>query len=154
MSAPSDPAGFRVRTIDLDLPALAGAFSQRLQRAGLPMTVDRGAGFARALTVVKPITRRRLYWTARAVFVSDKAQVKTFDSAFFSVFWDPGARSTSWQGGVDRHLDLVGHLERPEQRRVRLDSPSGLLDGGAPEQMAVLTDHQFEGDWAGPSRQI
>ena len=59
MSAPSNPAAFRVRTIDLDLPALAGAFSQRLHRAGLPMTVDRAAGFARALTVVKPITRRR-----------------------------------------------------------------------------------------------
>jgi uncharacterized protein with von Willebrand factor type A (vWA) domain len=77
---------FRVETIELDLPPLVGAMSRRLHDAGLPITPARAAGFARALTLVRPLTRRRLYWTARAVFVSDPAQVKAFDEVFFSVF--------------------------------------------------------------------
>ena len=75
-----------VRTIHLDLPALAGAFSRRLREAGVPITAERAARFAHALALVKPITRRRLYWTARAVLVSDSGQVKAFDSVFVSVF--------------------------------------------------------------------
>jgi uncharacterized protein with von Willebrand factor type A (vWA) domain len=77
---------FSVRTIHLDLPALAGAFSRRLREAGVPITAERGARFAQALALVKPISRRRLYWTARAVLVSDSAQVKAFDAVFASVF--------------------------------------------------------------------
>jgi uncharacterized protein len=77
---------FGVETIDLDLPPLVGAFSRRLHDAGVPMTPGRSADFARALTLVRPITRRRLYWTARAVFVSDQSQIRAFDQVFFSVF--------------------------------------------------------------------
>ena len=77
---------FGVETIELDLPPLVGAMSRRLHEAGLPITPARAADFARSLTLVRPITRRRLYWTARAVFVSDPAQVKAFDAVFFSVF--------------------------------------------------------------------
>ena len=77
---------FTVRTIHLDLPAFVGAFGRRLQEAGVPITTDRAARFAQALTLVRPVSRRRLYWTARAVLVSDAAQVKAFDSVFLSVF--------------------------------------------------------------------
>jgi uncharacterized protein with von Willebrand factor type A (vWA) domain len=77
---------FGVETIELDLPPLVGAFSRRLRDGGVPITPGRSSGFARALTLVRPLTRRRLYWTARAVFVSDPAQVKAFDAVFFSVF--------------------------------------------------------------------
>ncbi len=52
----------------------------------MPITPARAADFARALTLVRPITRRRLYWTARGVFVTDRTQVKAFDAVFFSVF--------------------------------------------------------------------
>jgi uncharacterized protein len=79
---------FGVETIQLDLPPLAGALSRRLHDAGMPMTPARSADFARALTLVRPITRRRLYWTARTVLVSDPAQVKAFDAVFFSIFGD------------------------------------------------------------------
>jgi len=75
-----------VETIDLDLPPLAGALSRRLHEAGLPMTPERPAGFARALVLVQPLTRRRLYWTARGIFVSDHAQVPAFDAVFLSIF--------------------------------------------------------------------
>ena len=77
---------FGVETVVLDLPALTGAFGQRLREAGLPVTPQRSAEFARALDLVRPVSRRRLYWTARAVFVSDPAQLRAFDRVFFAVF--------------------------------------------------------------------
>ncbi|HEX6618952.1 MAG TPA: VWA domain-containing protein [Solirubrobacteraceae bacterium] len=84
----ADPRAFAVETIHLDLPALAGAFGQRLRAAGVPMTPGRVADLARALALVRPISRRRLYWAARAVLVSDPAQVGAFDRVFFEVFGD------------------------------------------------------------------
>ncbi len=90
MDARTDATSFTVETIELDLPALASAFSGRLHEAGLPVSVERAAAFTQALTLVEPVARRRLYWTARAVFVSDPSQVKAFDAVFRAVF---GARS-------------------------------------------------------------
>jgi uncharacterized protein with von Willebrand factor type A (vWA) domain len=83
-----DAPAFGVQTVHLDLPALAGAFGQRLRAAGVPMTPGRVADLARALALVRPVSRRRLYWTARAVLVSDPAQVAAFDRVFFEVFGD------------------------------------------------------------------
>jgi uncharacterized protein len=79
---------FGVETVLLDLPPLAGALSQRLRDAGLPVTPAQAADFARALALVRPISRRRLYWTARSVLVTDRAQLKAFDAVFFSIFGD------------------------------------------------------------------
>ena len=81
---------FGVETIGLDLPPLVTALSRRLHDRGVPITPERTADLARALTLVRPITRRRLYWTTRAVFVSDPSQVDVFDSVFFSVFGGRG----------------------------------------------------------------
>ncbi|HEX7301020.1 MAG TPA: VWA domain-containing protein [Solirubrobacteraceae bacterium] len=77
---------FGVETIHLDLPELVGALSRRLHDAGVPITPARSADFARALSLVRPISRRRLYWTARAVLVSDEAQLNAFDAVFAAVF--------------------------------------------------------------------
>jgi len=77
---------FGVETIHLDLPSLAGALGQRLREAGVPVTPERSAEFARALTLVRPEGRRRLYWTARSIFVSDRSQGAAFDAVFQSVF--------------------------------------------------------------------
>jgi uncharacterized protein with von Willebrand factor type A (vWA) domain len=82
--------GFGVETIGLDLPPLVVAFGRRLQEAGVPITPARLAGFARALTLMRPVSRRRLYWTARAALVTDTAQVAAFDRVFFAVFGDQG----------------------------------------------------------------
>jgi uncharacterized protein with von Willebrand factor type A (vWA) domain len=81
-------------TVDLELAPLVAAFGRRLRDAGLPVTPDRSARFAVALTLTRPISRTRLYWTARTVFVSEQSQVKAFDSVFFSVFggWRPTGR--------------------------------------------------------------
>ena len=75
-----------IETIHLDLPPLVGAFSRRLNAAGVPVTPARAADLARALTLVRPISRRRLYWTARAVVVTDELQVPAFDAVFAGVF--------------------------------------------------------------------
>jgi uncharacterized protein with von Willebrand factor type A (vWA) domain len=87
---------FGVETIHLDLPPLAGALSRRLHDAGVPVTPERSVGLARALALVRPVSRRRLYWTARAVLVSDPAQVSAFDAVFASIF-----------GGRDRRDERV-----------------------------------------------
>jgi len=77
---------FSVETVDLDLPALVAGFSRRLHEAGLPATPARSADFARALALVQPVARARLYWIARSVFVSDRAQIGAFDAVFREVF--------------------------------------------------------------------
>jgi uncharacterized protein with von Willebrand factor type A (vWA) domain len=105
---------FGVETVVLDLPALSGAFGRRLREAGLPVTPRRSAEFARALDLVRPISRRRLYWTARAMLVTDTAQVKAFDRVFFSVF-----------GGGEQSFD-------PEEAAPREDPPREGTRGTAP----------------------
>jgi uncharacterized protein len=84
----TDAPAFGVETIYLDLPPLVGALSRRLHEVGVPMTPARSSELARALTLVRPVSRRRLYWTARAVLVSDQAQVAAFDAVFSSIFGD------------------------------------------------------------------
>ncbi len=80
---------FGVETVELDLPPLVGRFGQRLREAGVPVTADRSAGFARALGLVRPERRRGLYFTARSIFVTDRAYAAAFDSVFRDVFGDP-----------------------------------------------------------------
>lgn len=77
-----------METVHLDLPALAGALGQRLRAVGVPVTPERSAEFARALTLVRPESRRRLYWTARSIFASDRSQAAAFDAVFRSLFGD------------------------------------------------------------------
>jgi uncharacterized protein len=77
---------FGVETIRLDLPSLVATLGQRLRSAGVPVTPERSAAFAQALTLTRPNTRRRLYWTARSVFVSDRAHAEAFDQVFGSIF--------------------------------------------------------------------
>jgi hypothetical protein len=142
-------AAFGVETIELDLPPLAGALSRRLHDAGVAVTPARSADFARALALVRPISRRRLYWTARAVLVSDPTQVKAFDAVFFSVF---GARDEE-QAFVPEDLPSVvtSEVDRPvadhktsvgdsAQREIRdgfSTSPPGGSDDESGEEIDV-----------------
>jgi uncharacterized protein with von Willebrand factor type A (vWA) domain len=79
--------------VRLDLPAVSGAFSRRLHDAGVPVTPERAARFAQALALVEPLSVGRLYWTARAVFVSDATQIKAFNAVFAAVFGRPTERA-------------------------------------------------------------
>jgi uncharacterized protein with von Willebrand factor type A (vWA) domain len=100
----------RVETVDLDLPPLVAAFGRRLHEAGLPVTAERSARLAQALTLRRPVSRTRLYWTARAVMVSDIAQVKAFDSVFFAVF---GSRVDAPDGAEDERRDATRAGDAP-----------------------------------------
>jgi uncharacterized protein with von Willebrand factor type A (vWA) domain len=103
------PPDFGVETVVLDLPPLVGAFGRRLHDAGLPVGAERAARFARALTLTRGragmVSRRRLYWTARAVFVSDPSQVGIFDRVFAEVFG--GGRSESAPAGEEADVRRV-----------------------------------------------
>ena len=119
-------AAFGVETIHLDLPPLVGALSRRLRDRGVPVTPTRAADFARALTIVRPIARSRLYWTARAVFVTDPAQVQAFDSVFFSIFGNaerprPAASPEEDAQGSER----ARRSEGLDPRRGMSPSPAG-----------------------------
>ena len=120
---------FGVETLELDLPPLAAALSRRLHDAGVPMTPERPADFARALTLVRPITRRRLYWTARSVFVSDQAHANAFDSVFFSVFGGPAA--AEGEPPADAQTAPAPPDERPAPEHKRAPGESAQHDPGA-----------------------
>jgi uncharacterized protein with von Willebrand factor type A (vWA) domain len=115
---------FGLETVYLDLPALTAALSRRLHDAGVPMTPERPADFARALDLVRPLTRRRLYWTARSVFVSEPAHTKAFDAVFASVFG--GAPP-----GDSADLDAAPTVTAPpDERPVSDRSPDASRERG------------------------
>ncbi|HEX6651397.1 MAG TPA: VWA domain-containing protein [Thermoleophilaceae bacterium] len=110
------PPAFTVRTLHLDLPAVAAAFGRRLHEAGVDTTADRAVRFARALELGRPVSRGRLYWLARGVFVTDRAQVRAFDGVFAEVF-----------GADERHTGMGTDFESvpiPEEE-TQPDRPAG-----------------------------
>ena len=118
---------FRLRSLGLDLPSVAGAFGRRLHDAGVPVTAERAAWFAEALAAVEPISRRRLYWTARGVFVSDLTQVRSFDAVFASVF------------GAAPALGDATEDETASTESAPTDEPRRTAEG-APRGGATATD--------------
>ncbi len=122
---------FRVRTAVLDLPPLVGALARRLHDAGVPVDTERAARLAQALAVVRPVARRRLYWTVRSVLVSDLSQVPTFDRVFAAVFG--GAAERSPEPIVeDVHQVPAEADEQPDSDRTPdrdADARSGRLAG-------------------------
>jgi uncharacterized protein len=108
---------FALETVHLDLPAVAVALSRRLHEAGVPTTPERAAHFARAVALVRPITRGRLYWTARSVFVSDAAHASAFDAVFRSVFGDPSGAPVAERPRFDQEAPPQG------ESRVRAAAP-------------------------------
>ena len=106
----------------LDLPALAGAFGRALHHAGIPVTPERSARFAHALSLAPPPARPRLYWTARAVYTSSREQVAVFDRVFDVVF-----------GGAGDPAAFRGDDNAPPLRDPSLSAP-------APSGRAAATD--------------
>jgi uncharacterized protein with von Willebrand factor type A (vWA) domain len=120
---------FQIETVHLDLPALTGAFGRRLHDAGIPVTAERSARFARALRLVEPGVKRRLYWTARAVFVSDPSQVRAFNMVFVDVFGAPEPDPA--QAPPDAELTATPADERPLAKSSR-DVPTPPRAAGDP----------------------
>jgi uncharacterized protein len=115
----------RLETVELDLPALAASFGRRLREAGLPVTAERDAAFAEALAIVRPVARRRLYWTARSAFVTDRAQVRPFDAVFREVFT---GYAPDEPPSPDHQLQRA---PAPDEERRAAES-SGESGGGSP----------------------
>jgi uncharacterized protein with von Willebrand factor type A (vWA) domain len=110
---------FRVVDFDVDLPGLSSAFSQRLHAAGVPVTPSQTEQYAHALKLTKPISRRRLYCTTRAIFVTGFQQVAAFNRVFAEVF---GARKRS---------------SNPDDFEVEMESEASVeeVDSETPEGM-------------------
>ena len=85
-AGPTADAGvFRVETMQLDSPLVA-AFGQRLHEAGLSVTPAQSGRYVRALQLTQPRSRQQLYFTTRAIFVTDLEHVATFDRVFAETF--------------------------------------------------------------------
>ena len=135
----SDAHAFGVETIELDLPPLASAFGRRLHDAGVPVTPARAADFAHALELVRPVARRRLYWTARSVFVTDRSQVAPFDAVFASVFGARGEPASEKQHSRAAHAEERSDAPSPqEETGPGIPSPApGPRDDGDEAELEV-----------------
>ena len=92
----------------------------------MPVTPARAADFARALAIVRPESRRRLYWTMRSVLVTDPAEVRIFDRAFREVFGD---------GRPDEAFEPdEQHTTAAEDEQRAPTSSTNAGEGGAQEQ--------------------
>ncbi len=131
----AEDEGFSVETLHLDLPALVGAFSQRLHDEGVPVTPLQSANYANALTLVKPQSRRRLYWTTRAVFVTAVQQLPAFNRVFEEIFVnladdeDGDADAEAGEPEVKKKKDTKDPDEPPPPE----DEGSEMNAGDAPE---------------------
>ena len=119
-------AQIEVTRLTLDVPAVSVAFTRALRDAGLPVSAEQATRFSRALTIARPITRRRLYFTARSVLACDQTQYAAFDAVFAVAFGGRGSgsdrrrRQRSW----DRHRRRR-RTRRP--RRTGTSPASGIL---------------------------
>src|SRR5215213_1136887 len=125
-----DEPGFGIEDLTLDLPAVVGAFSQRLHAAGMPVTPSQTQQYAHSLALIKPVSRRRLYWATRAIFVTGFIQVPTFDRVFREVFGTSG-KSTFDESDVELEPAPPKDSEETPEADVEDDIDSEESSGGS-----------------------
>jgi uncharacterized protein len=84
-----DPAGADLPGADLagaDLASAVAGFGVWLRAAGLPVGPDRCERFARAVTLVRPVTLAQLRACARATLVAEPTQLRVLDRVFDQIF--------------------------------------------------------------------
>jgi uncharacterized protein with von Willebrand factor type A (vWA) domain len=69
-----------------DLPAIVAAFGHLLHQAGVPVTPERSARFARAVQLAEPTTLPQLAALGRTTLLSSHDQIEVFDRVFAQVF--------------------------------------------------------------------
>jgi uncharacterized protein len=69
-----------------DLPAIVAAFGHVLHQAGVPVTPERSARFARAVVLAEPATLTELAALGRTTLLSSHEQIEVFDRVFAQVF--------------------------------------------------------------------
>jgi uncharacterized protein with von Willebrand factor type A (vWA) domain len=126
-----DDRPVEVTHLTLDVPAVAAAFTRALHDAGLPVSGEHAARFARALTVTRPLTRRRLYFTARCVLAAEVAQFAAFDAVFAAAFGAGTAPSMDEPIGAEQPRAVPPVDEPPPVRDPAL-GPAGADDRDAP----------------------
>jgi uncharacterized protein len=117
----------------LDLPAFASAFGRPIHAAGIPVTPERSARFAIALSLSPPDTRDGMYWTARTVFVSSREQLEAFDRVFAAVFdrfFDPADARGDRNAPPVHDVSLSPPAVRMPSATLPA-SPGGLAPAGA-----------------------
>ena len=142
---------FRVETVHLDLPKVVGAFTERLRLAGVPVTPEHSIHFAQALTLTKPETRRRLYATARAVLVTDMAQLNAFDAVFFSIF---GRRDDEKFEPDEIQTVAAPPDERPKPKHKKQAKESREQQSDPDMSSAAASDEEEEEDEDGDEVEI
>ncbi|MEO1061728.1 MAG: VWA domain-containing protein [Actinomycetota bacterium] len=101
-----------------DLAAVAAGFGQLLHEAGVPVTPERSARFARAIVLAEPDSNRRLYWLGRSTLLSGPDQIDVFDRVFAQVF-----------GGLVDPADHRGDPNAPPPAHVRPGEERGSGGG-------------------------
>lgn len=137
---PTSAAGVPV----VETAALAAGLAAALRRAGIPGSPDRAARLAEALVLIPPVTRDRLYWTCRTVFVMSRAQLPVFDAVFSAVF--DGLLDPADSRGDPNAPPAVG--SEPRTRAAGEDSrPSAAADADpGPQHPAAGTGGSDSGD--------
>ncbi|MFM1917122.1 MAG: hypothetical protein RJB01_637, partial [Actinomycetota bacterium] len=113
----------------VDLAALAAAFGQRLHAAGLPVTPERSARFASAISLSSPESITELYWLGRATLTSQRAHAEIFDKEFNRAFRGvmalsdaPGANAYAPTG---QEQASSGDTEEVGAAQINLDASGG-----------------------------
>jgi len=132
---------FKVVPFELPLPELAASFSQRLHAAGVPVTPGMSEAFARALAITKPVSRRRLYCVARAIFVTGFQQVATFNRVFAEVFGKGAKPNPNLEVEVE-DAPPVDELDSAEPEIEDLNAPREGDGGDAASQSSEEVDEE------------
>ncbi|MEM9607089.1 MAG: VWA domain-containing protein [Actinomycetota bacterium] len=101
-----------------DLAAVAAAFGQLLHAAGVPVTPERSARFARSVVLAEAETSSCLYWVGRATLLSGPEHVDVYDRVFRQVF-----------SGLVDPADHRGDPNAPPPAHVRPGDEQGTSSG-------------------------
>ncbi|TAM66646.1 MAG: VWA domain-containing protein [Microbacteriaceae bacterium] len=121
----------------VDSAAFTAAFLTVLRRAGLPLSPDRAARLAEALSLVPPVSRTALYWTCRIVLVCSQAQLPAFDAVFATVF--DGMLDPADSRGDTNAPPAVGAEERSRAAAPDRRPTDELHDGQRPRPPAAAS---------------
>lgn len=135
--------GYPTAPGSVDLPALAAAFGRALRAAGVPVTAERSASFARALALAQPHTREQLYWSGRVVLCSAHEQLEVFDRVFGVVF---GATAQPPADRGEQHAppsnSAMAAVHPPSRLPTPLASDRALARGLTRGELSAQTDVQ------------
>jgi uncharacterized protein len=150
----------------IDRAAFAIALTEKLRAGDVPVDLTAAEGFVRALAVLPPDSRSRLYWTARVNLVRRQTELAAFDAVFAAVFddavlaIDPHARRNAVKRtfGEDDSPAPTGAKSAPQEVGTGLpwltlppvvagaeDSDAGTaVPELLPSELAALADAPFD----------